>query len=281
MTIQEELEKGIQLLKEKQIEDALQKVRLLLCHILDVEKEYLVIHYNEEVSIENQLKYEKGIEKLLADTPIEYITNHREFMKLDFYVNENVLIPRQDTEITVEEVINYCKKEKQGKARVLDLCTGSGAIAISLAKYLPSCEIVGVDISNQALEVAKKNQIRNEVSNVSFICSDLFENVVGQFDVIVSNPPYIRTEVIGDLSEDVKKEPMLALDGGEDGLVFYKQILSEAPKYLKPNGVIFFEIGYDQKEEVIKLAKSINSNINIECKKDFGGNDRMIKITRK
>lgn len=281
MTIQEELEKGIQLLKEKQIEDAFQKVRLLLCHILKVEKEYLVIHNNKEVSIENQIEYKKGIDKLLANIPIEHITNHREFMKLDFYVNENVLIPRQDTEITVEEVIHYCKKEKQGNARVLDLCTGSGAIAISLAKYLPNCEIVGVDISNKALEIAKKNQIKNEVSNISFICSDLFEKVEGQFDVIVSNPPYIKTEVIKDLAEDVKKEPMLALDGGEDGLIFYKRIIMEAGKYLKPNGVIFLEIGYDQKEQVINLAKSIYYNIDIECKKDFGGNDRMIKITRK
>ena len=152
--------------------------------------------------------------------PLEHITHQREFMKLNFFVNENVLIPRQDTEILVEEVINI--KKKTNAKTILDLCTGSGAIAVSLAKYLPNTEITAVDISQEALKVAKKNAISNEVENqITFISSDLFTNLENQkFDIIVSNPPYIKEAVMKELDKEVKMEPELALNGGKRWIIF-------------------------------------------------------------
>ena len=162
---------------------------------------------------------------LKSGVPIEHITHQKEFMKLNFFVDNNVLIPRQDTEILVEEVIKIAKKIKA--KNILDLCTGSGAIGISLAKYLPETKIVATDISNDALNIAKKNAVINNVQNqMIFINSDLFRNLETQkFDIIVSNPPYIKTNVIEKLDIQVKNEPNIALDGGEDGLDFYRKII--------------------------------------------------------
>ena len=171
----------------------------------------------------------------------------------------------------MEEVLKVAKKED----KILDLCTGSGIIGISLAKNLLSDNIVAVDISDTALKVSKLNA-KNQNVNVSYIKSDLFENVNDKFDIIVSNPPYIETETIKELSEDVQKEPIIALDGGADGLDFYRKISLEAKEYLKENGKLFFEIGYNQKEAIFKILKDLNYK-NIECVKDLGNNDRVIK----
>jgi len=208
--------------------------------------------------------------------PIQYITNNQEFMKLNFYVDKNVLIPQPDTEILVEEVIEISKKINSKK--ILDLCTGSGAIGVSLAKYLPNCEITAVDISKKALQIAKKNAIINEVEKqITFISSDLFSNLESQkFDIIVSNPPYIKRNDIENLEEQVKKEPLIALDGGEDGLDFYKKIIKEAHKYLVSEGYLCLEIGYNQKDEVIKLIEKEETFKNIYSKKDLYGIDRII-----
>ncbi len=277
MTIEENLKNAIKQLKENNIEDATLKARLLLCNIMKVSKEYLVINSNKELDNIKQKEYLKKLQYLKKHIPLEYITNKKEFMKINFYVDENVLIPRPDTEVIVEEVINYCNNEKNGKAKILDLCTGSGIIAISLAKYLPNCEIIATDISNKALEVAKKNQLNNKVSNIRWIHSNLFSKIYEKFDIIVSNPPYIKKDVINELEEEVKKEPIIALDGGEDGLKFYKEILENAKNYLNKNGAIFLEIGYDQKKEVIDIVKKYYGNVKIECKKDLQNKDRMIR----
>lgn len=276
MTIQENLKGAIQELKEKNIEEPVLKARLLLCYILGVGKEYLIIYGDTELEIKKEKEYKETIQRLIKGYPLQYITHHQEFMKLDFYVDKNVLIPRADTEVTVEEVVSYCKEQTNEKARILDLCTGSGAIAISLKKYLPNCDIVGADISKKALEVAKKNAKRNNISNITWIESDLFEHIEGKFDIIVSNPPYIKTDVISTLEKQVRQEPILALDGGEDGIKFYRRIIQQGSNYLKKMGTIFLEIGYDQKQEVLSIIKENKQYKKVKVKKDLAGNDRMI-----
>lgn len=275
MLVQENLRKAIQQLKENQIEEPMLKARLLLCYVLKIAKEQLMICANETMKQEEEKEYQACIQKLEDGYPLQYITHHQEFMKLDFYVDENVLIPRADTEITVEEVIAYCKAKEKGKIRVLDLCTGSGAIAISVKKYVPNCEVVAVDISRGALEVARKNAKQNKV-DITWVLSDLFHEIEGCFDVIVSNPPYIKKQVIKTLEKQVQCEPTLALDGGEDGLEFYQTIIKQAPEYLAKNGRLFLEIGYDQKQEVLDIIEKNKQYKMAECKKDLAGNDRMI-----
>ncbi|MBR2240380.1 MAG: peptide chain release factor N(5)-glutamine methyltransferase, partial [Clostridia bacterium] len=213
----------------------------------------LVINHTMEIPEDKIIEFHNGLEKIKDNTPIQYITNHQEFMKLDFYVDENVLIPQPDTEILVEEVLKYVNqidKTKSSKIKILDLCTGSGAIAVSLAKYIDNCEITATDISNKAIQIAKLNAEKNLVhTKINFIESNMFENLPKtQYDIIVSNPPYIETETILSLSPEVQKEPLLALDGGCDGLKFYKIILKNYNDYLVQNGKVFLEIGYNQKE---------------------------------
>lgn len=275
MKINELMKVGTDILKEKEIEEPILKMRLLISSVLNKDKEYIITHGEEEIdSLRVEEIYNK-IKKLEEHIPIQYITNKQEFMKLKFFVNENVLIPRSDTEILVEEIIeNYKNKE----VKILDLCTGSGCIAISLKKYIENSKIYAVDISKEALKVAKQNAINNGV-DIKFIESDIFKNINEEkFDIIVSNPPYIKTEVINKLDKEVKKEPFIALDGGKDGLYFYKKIIEEGYKFLNENGKIFFEIGYDQKDEIINIIKNDTRYEVVKTKKDLGNNDRVIVI---
>lgn len=276
MTIQENLELGVKNLKKENISEPVLKSRLLLCYVLNLKKEDLFIYSDKELNSKDEKKYKEVIQKLIEGYPIQYITHYQEFMKLDFYVDENVLIPRADTEITVEEVISYCKNMKRDSIRILDLCTGSGIIAISIGNYIKNCEIVAVDISNKALEIAKSNANRNKVGNITWVLSNLFERVEGKFDIIVSNPPYIKKEVISTLEKEVQKEPIIALDGGKDGLKFYREIIKKAPNYLKKEGAIFLEIGYDQRQEVLDIINETKEYNKVISKKDLSGNDRMI-----
>ena len=275
----EEIQKYcINKLKENKIEDCNLKAKLLICKTINKPKEYLIIHNNEELDEAKILEIKNNINKIINGSPIQYITGNQEFMGLDFFVNESVLIPQPDTEILVEEVINLAKNMKSLK--ILDLCTGSGAIAISLKKFIQNANIIGSDISKDALEVAQINAKNNEVE-IEFIESDLFENIDKKFNIIVSNPPYIKTEVIKDLSLEVQNEPHIALDGGQDGLDFYKEIINNAYGFLEKEGYLALEIGYDQKQEVIELIANCNKYKEIYSKKDFAGNDRIIVCKRR
>ena len=276
MTIKETIRKGMIILKTNNVTEPNIKSRLIMQFVLNKPREYLVVYDKEKLTLRQEVNYFKAIKKLCNGIPIQHITNRQEFMKMTFYVDENVLIPRPDTEILVEEVIKIAKKINAKK--ILDLCTGSGTIAISLAKYIDKSNITAVDISDKALNVAKLNAKNNEVEDrITFVESDLFKNLKKEkYDIIVSNPPYIKKEVLKKLDKEVQKEPKLALDGGYDGLDFYRKIINKAEEYLKFNGYLCFEIGYDQKEDVENLLKEQEKYINITCKKDLCDNDRVV-----
>ena len=282
MKIKEVIEEGKNVLSKNNIEDNVIVTRELLAFVLGVEKQYLVIHLADELNAEDYIKFKENINKLINGKPLQYITNNQEFMGLNFFVNENVLIPQPDTEIIVEETLKKCKELllKNGKIKILDLCTGSGAIAVSLSIFLgDEAEVFASDISTKALEVAKYNNGKNN-TNVRFIESNLFKNIQEQkFNIIVSNPPYIRSDVINKLSKQVQNEPHLALDGGEDGLKFYKKIIEQSCNYIE-NGYLILEIGYDQKEKIEEILKSYKIYKETKCIKDFGGNNRVIIIKR-
>lgn len=274
MTIKEALSKGMIILKGNNVESPKLKARLLLQYILKKPRQYLIIYDNKEIEKKEQWEYFINIEKLAKGIPLQHITHHQEFMKMDFYVDENVLIPRPDTEILVEETIKIA--QKLDKPKILDLCTGSGAIAISIAKNVPNAEVFAIDISQKAIEIAEKNA-KELGAKVKFIKSNLFKNTNKmKFDIIVSNPPYIKKDIISYLSKEVQKEPELALDGGIDGLDFYRKITKDAIEYLKLGSYLCFEIGYDQKEDVIKIINEQGQYSKPYCKKDLGGNDRVI-----
>ena len=274
MTIKEILSKGMIMLKGNNVDSPKLKARLLLQFILNKPRQYLIVYDNEEVGKKEQWEYFVNIDKLINGVPLQHITHQQEFMKMDFYVDENVLIPRPDTEILVEEVIKIAGKMQQPK--ILDLCTGSGAIAISIAKNVPNAEVYAIDISPKAIDVAKKNAKELDV-NVNFVKSNLFAKLnKTKFDIIVSNPPYIKKDVMKLLSKEVKKEPELALDGGIDGLDFYRKITQQAMEYLKFGSYLCYEIGYDQKDDVIDIINKQGNYSNTYCKKDLGGNDRVI-----
>ena len=278
MNLKEILKYGKEELIKNNIEDASIIAKELAEYIFKITRAQMIANNDMEFSKDQTDNYINSIKKISTGIPIQYITNNQEFMNLNFYVDENVLIPQPDTETLVEEVINEYKEKK---CEILDLCTGSGAIAISLAKYINESNIVASDISMKALQIAKLNAEKNLVrKKIEFIESDMFNKIYkDDFDIIVSNPPYIKTKVIEELDKQVKNEPYIALDGGADGLKFYKIIIKNAYKYIKNEGKVFFEIGYDQKNELINLFKENNHYENIYSKKDLGGNDRIIVAT--
>ena len=274
MTIKQAITKGMIMLKSNNVESPKLKARLLLQYVLDKPRQYIIVYDNKEIDKQQQWQYFVNIEKLTKGIPLQHITHRQEFMKMDFFVDENVLIPRPDTEILVEEVIKIA--QKYNSPRILDLCTGSGAIAISLKKFVPNADITAVDISEKALEIAQKNAEKLE-AKINFVKSDLLDKLDNKkFDIIVSNPTYIRKDEIKKLSEEVQKEPKIALDGGEDGLDIYRIIAEQAINYLKTGSFLCFEIGYNQKNDVIKIIEDEQNYKNTYCKKDLYGNDRII-----
>ncbi len=276
MTIKETLRKGIIELKINNIQEPSLKARLLLQYILNKPRQYLIIYDNKQLTLRQEVNFFKGIKKLVKGIPLQHITHSQEFMKMTFYVNEDVLIPRPDTEILVEEVIKIAKRINAKK--ILDLCTGSGAIAVSLAKYIENSQITAVDISTKAISVAKLNAKNNNVENqITFVESDLFKQLPKEkYDIIVSNPPYIKKEIIKSLDKEVQNEPKIALDGGYDGLDFYRKIINNADEFLKFTGYVCLEIGYDQKDDVLELFESKGKYVDAMCKKDLFDNDRVV-----
>lgn len=275
MKYRECYENGRSILKEAGIEEADWDARLLLEHVCQTTRNDLLVHGERLVEEEKQVRFEELIAQRAKRIPLQHLTKVQEFMGLEFKVNEHVLIPRQDTEILVEEVLSNL----HDGMRVLDMCTGSGCIIISLLKYSNDCCGVGVDISGEALEIAKENAKQHLTENgelLTFLQSDLFEKVTGIYEIIVSNPPYIPSGVIPTLMPEVRDyEPMQALDGKADGLFFYRKIIEESRNYLTGGGMLYFEIGHDQAEEVSTLMEESGfAEINIV--KDYAGLDRVL-----
>lgn len=253
------------------MEDAKTDAWLLLEMVCKIDRNFYYMHMNEDMPEEQISEYEIAVKKRAEHIPLQYIVGETEFMGLKFKVNSSVLIPRQDTETLVEEALKIVRPGM----KILDLCTGSGCVAVSILHNVKDVEGYATDISKQALNVAKENAKQNDVA-VTFERSDLFDNVTGTYDVIVSNPPYIRTEEIAKLMPEVCEfEPMEALDGKEDGLYFYRKIIEECENYLNPEGWILFEIGYDQGEAVSGFLRDAGFH-EVKVVKDLAHNDRVV-----
>lgn len=271
MTYREAICFGEEKLNSANIEDAKNDAWLLLTFVCKIDRTFYYVHMDEEMPVEQQEEYESVLSKRAERVPLQYITGEQEFMGMTFFVNEAVLIPRQDTETLVEEALKIARPGM----KIMDMCTGSGCILLSILKNVLDVEGFGYDISKQAINVAKENAKRNNIV-ATFEKSDLFENVTETFDMIVSNPPYIPTDVIGGLMPEVAVyEPIQALDGMEDGLHFYRRIVEDCKDYLNPNGTILFEIGHDQGKAVSKLLTDAGF-IGVRVVKDLAGNDRVV-----
>lgn len=266
------------MLKSKKIDTARLDSQLILGKVLNKDKIYLMINSNEEVEKEKEEEFLNLINKRMENMPVRYILGEVDFMGLDFYIKEGVLIPRSDTEVLVEEVLKIIAEDE--KLYVCDLCSGSGAIGISLAYYRKNIMVDLIDFYEKPEEISKKNIIKNNLENqVNFIKSDLLKEPIKnlkEYDIIVSNPPYIKEDVIETLMDDVKNyEPRSALSGGDSGLIFYERIVEESKKVLKENGILAFEIGYDQGDSVSNIMKN-NGYIDIKVVKDLAGLDRVV-----
>ena len=276
MTYRECYEQGCRTLQAAGIEEAALDARLLLEAVCGTDRNDLLVHGEQPVAPEAEEKYLNWIRQRAEHIPLQQLTGEQGFMGLTFNVNEHVLIPRQDTEILVEEVL----KELHDGMRVLDMCTGSGCILLSLLHYSNDCEGLGVDLSAEALEVAGRNVLKvltpEKAEHAHFLQSDLFEKVEGKFEIIVSNPPYIASAEVEKLMPEVRDhEPRMALDGTEDGLHFYRRIIEEAGKHLVSSGMLFFEIGYDQGQAVSELMRT-EGYCDVQVVQDYAGLDRVV-----
>ncbi|SDW14166.1 peptide chain release factor N(5)-glutamine methyltransferase [Tepidimicrobium xylanilyticum] len=280
MEINRLLQKGIDLIKDRPYTNPSLEATLLLSRLLKVDKIYIYTHGKEKVSEPVVEKFLELIEKRAKGYPIQYIINEKEFMGLDFYVEEGVLIPRSDTEILVDYVLGYIDNKYKNKSiNLLDLGFGSGAIALSVAYYRSSVTVYGVDMYDAPIRVAEINKERFKLTNVHLFKGDLFQgikDVKEKFHIIASNPPYIPSDDIDKLQDEIKYyEPREALDGGSDGLNFYRRIIPESKKYLTDEGLLIFEIGYDQGQSV-KNMLLVEGFVNVNILKDLQGLDRVV-----
>ena len=276
LTYYEVYREGAARLGEADIEEAELDARLLLEFVCGTDRNTLLVHGERDVSEEEYGRYCGLIERRAVHVPLQHLTGEQDFMGLTFLVNKDVLVPRQDTEVLVEEAMQHL----HDGMRILDLCTGSGCILLSLLHYSNDCEGVGVDLSARALSVAGKNyeiqRTQRPDMKARFLEGNLFEGLEDRFDMIVSNPPYIKTDVIDTLMPEVREyEPVMALDGGTDGLAFYRRIAGDAGAYLNGGGMLFFEIGCEQAADVCKIMEAAGFR-EVEVVKDFAGLDRVV-----
>lgn len=269
MTLKEALEQGTEQLQQNHIDEAALDAWYLLAYVTGMGRAEYYLHQNERMEIKSQKRYCQLIDRRSKHIPLQHLTGEQEFMGLPFRVTSAVLVPRQDTECLVEAVLPVAK----GK-RILDVCTGSGCIAISLKCLGGAAVCDAVDLSEEALQVARENA-ESLQADVTLWQSDMFQQVTGEYDVIVSNPPYIRPEVIETLMPEVREyEPRMALDGGPDGLDFYRILAENSRRHLKENGWLFLEIGYDQGEAVAELLH-VYGYQEISIRQDLTGKDRI------
>lgn len=262
---------GVERLQQAGIREALLDARLLLENVCGTTHDILLAHGDRLVTEQQKECYVNYIEQRSSHIPLQHIIGWQEFMGLRFRVSPDVLIPRQDTETLVEEVMRFLHDGMY----ILDLCTGSGCILLSLLRYSNDCVGTGSDLSRQALTIAAENASSLGIE-AEFVCSDLFENIKRKYEIIVSNPPYIRRSDIPELMEEVRDhDPMMALDGGEDGLTFYREIIACAGDYLYPGGMLFFEIGCDQAQEVSGYMDKAGYRDITVCQ-DLAGLDRVV-----
>lgn len=284
-TYKELLEEGIRLLSSAEIEEARLDAWLLLEYTADIRRAWYYAHMDEPVEDKVAERYLELCRRRSSHIPLQHLTGQAYFMGYEFYVDERVLVPRQDTEVLVEEALSVMKDIE--RPRILDMCTGSGCILLSLLMELPGALGTGVDVSEDALHVAAENRERLGLKeSAELVQSDLFSgeyfqknsgNTHTEYDMLISNPPYIRTAEIEELMEEVRlHDPRLALDGMADGLYFYDRITEQAGTYLKPGGWLMYEIGCDQGRDVAELMRK-NSFTEIEVKKDLAGLDRVVR----
>lgn len=281
------LRKGQKILECHNIPASRLEAELLMAHMLKCQRHDLYLARDWTLNASQAQRFFDLIYRRCEGCPIQYITNRQEFMGLEFYVDQRVLIPRADTEILVEHVIKWAS-QRDGTVRILDIGTGSGAIAISLALFLPRARITAVDISAGALEVARLNACRHGVEDrIAFLEGDLFSPLDGHtdvqpFDVVVSNPPYIPTQEIENLERHIRDyEPRVALDGGHDGLKFYSRLAREALNWLKAGGLLAVEVGYGQAQKVKSILENTGCYVDIAIYKDLAGIERVVFAIRR
>lgn len=275
MVIKELLKIGRDTIKDTEYTNGLNESRQILSFLLKVDNSYLYAYSDEEVSEKIAEEFIEMAQKRSEGYPLQYLLGSVEFMGLEYQTSENVLIPRTDTEFLVERIISENKSEID--LDILEIGVGSGIISLTLGNEFKDSKVTGVDISDYALKLANENKENLKIYNVSFIKSNLYENVVDKYDIIVSNPPYIPSDDIDGLQVEVAvHEPRIALDGGKDGLDFYREIIVNSTSYLKEKGKLYFEIGYNQGEDIKKLLID-NGFREVEIIIDFAGNDRVVR----
>ena len=278
MKIKDIINYGVAMIKNT--ESPSLETQMMIAKVIEKDRLYIMLNLEEDIDESKVEIIKTMIDKRKSSYPLQYILGEREFWGMDFKVSEGVLIPRQDTEILIEETLKKLKDNKhKSNLKGFEIGVGSGIISITLLKEIETLTMIGVDINDKAIELTKANALKHEVSDrLCILNSNLFEkiNKENQFDFIISNPPYIETKVIDSLQEDIKQhEPKLALQGGEDGLDFYRAIIEQSKSYISPEGFIAFEIGYNQAEAVKKIFVE-NGYPNVTIAKDLAGFDRVV-----